>query len=56
MEGLNRRVLAKTWSQVAICEERITLMKKLLRMEVGVAEIEHIAKLSYSRKLQLQLN
>ena len=42
MEGQNRRVMEKTWKQVAVCEERIQLMKKLLRMELVVAEIEQV--------------
>ena len=42
MEGQDSRVMIKTWGQVAACEERISLMKKLIRMEMGVAEIEEI--------------
>ena len=32
--------MAKTWNQVAACEERIKLMKRLLKLELGVAEVE----------------
>ena len=49
MEGQERRVLAGAWSQVVECEERIDLMKKLLRLGVGVAEIEEIVINIYSK-------
>ena len=34
--------MSKTWTQIAACEERIQLMKKLLKLEVGMAEIEEL--------------
>ena len=40
MEGKETRVMKKVWDQVAESEERITLMKKLIKMGVGVAEVE----------------
>ena len=40
MEGMDRREMSKAWSQVASCEERIKLLKKLIRLEIGVAEVE----------------
>ena len=42
MEGQERRVMARAWNQVAECEERIDLMKALVRLGVGVAEVEEI--------------
>ena len=40
MEGPDRRVMCKTWNQVAACEERIKLMKKLIKLEISLAEVE----------------
>ena len=40
MGGSDRREMSKTWCQVATCEERIQLLKKLIRLEIGVAEVE----------------
>ena len=40
MEGPELRVMCKIWSQLAIVEERIILMKKLIKLEVGLAEVE----------------
>ena len=42
MEGPERRVMSKTWSLVATCEERIVMMKKLIQMDLGVAEVEEL--------------
>ena len=42
MEGPDRRVMEKVWSQVAISEERIKLLKKLIKIEVGVSEVEEL--------------
>ena len=40
MEGSDRREMSKTWCQVATCEERIQLLRKLIKLEIGVAEVE----------------
>ena len=42
MEGTDRRVMSKTWSLVAATEERIQLMKRLIKLDLGVAEVEEL--------------
>ena len=42
MEGTDRRVMNKTWSLVAATEERIQLMKRLIKLDLGVAEVEEL--------------
>ena len=42
MEGPTRRVMSKIWSSIAAAEERIQLMKKLMKIEIGMAEVEEL--------------
>ena len=42
MEGPDLRVMSKTWNLIAATEERIQLMKKLVKLGIGVAEIEEL--------------
>ena len=49
MEGKDRGVMEKVWKQVAECEERIKLMKKLIKMGIGLAEIEEFGLNIYKK-------
>ena len=49
MEGKETRVMKKVWDQVAESEERITLMKKLIKMGIGVAEVEELGVSIHSK-------
>ena len=49
MEGTETRVMGKVWSQVAISEERIILLKNLIKIGVGVAEVEELGANIHSK-------
>ena len=51
MEGKDKRVMEKVWRQVAECDERIKLMKKLIKLGIGLAEVEEFG-LNIHRKLK----
>ena len=40
MEGQELRVIKKLWQDLASSEERIYLMKELLKLNVGFREVE----------------
>ena len=51
MEGTDIRVMEKVWRQVAECDERIKLMKKLIKLGIGLAEVEEFG-LNIQKKLK----
>ena len=41
MEGIDQRALTKIWQEVAESEERLVLMREMIRFGIGFNEIEH---------------